>query len=414
MSENKPKRLESAKAVSAALRQYYEDIWAGHPLAWSVVSSNPLNDICRMLGIRVAYPENYACVCAAQHFSEKYCTIAEANNYKPELCSYIRNNFGYLLAQDNDHPLGGIPKPDLLMVVSNACLNYLKWFDALRLFFDKPYVVLNTPHRMFDHEVPDYYIRYVAREIEECIGQLEKISGNKVTEQKLKETAHLSREQGKYWRELLDLNKAVPAPMNLSDLANLIFVPSSLSGTQHGVDLLKLATAEIKERIKKREGAIQDERHRLVMFNIPPWYRLGFVNYFAQRGCVFPFGDYNRYLWYTQDFEDTEPIEYFAKKGLSFGLDGGCGSTIAETLYGCIGDRLARDIKEFKIDGAVVAINKSCKIMSTGALDVANLIHERFHLPVVLIDVDQADERTYADGQVQQRLEAFFEMLENK
>ena len=411
MSESKKKRLESTKAVSAALRQYYQDIWTSRPLAWSVVSSNPLNDICRILDIGVAYPENYACVCASQHYSEKYCTIAEANNYKPELCSYIRNNFGYLLAKDKEHPLGGIPEPDLLMVVSNACLNYLKWFDALRLFFDKPYVVLNTPHRMFEGSLPDYYVQYMVKEIEESIKKLEKISGNKVSEQKLKRSAHLSREQGKYWRELLNLNKAVPAPMNLSDLANLIFVPSSLSGTEQGVELLKHAAEEVRQRVKNREGAISEEKHRLVMFNIPPWYRLGFVNDFAEKGCVFPFGDYNRYLWYTQDLDDADPLEYFAKKGLSFGCDGGYGSSIAESLYGCIGDRLAEDIKEYKIDGAVVAINKSCKIMSVGGLDIAQFIREKLELPVLLIDVDQADERTYSEGQMQQRLDAFFEVI---
>ena len=218
------------------------------------------------------------------------------------------------------------------MVVSNACLNYLKWFDALRLFFDKPYVVLNTPHRMFEEDLPDYYVQYVVKEMEEAIDQLEKISGNKATEQKLRHVARLSREQGKYWRELLDLNRAVPAPMNLSDLANLIFVPSSLSGTEQGVELLKQAIEEVRQRVKNGEGAISDEKHRLVMFNIPPWYRLGFVKDFAEKGCVFPFGDYNRYLWYTQDLDDADPLEYFAKKGLSIGCDGGYGSSIAETL----------------------------------------------------------------------------------
>jgi hypothetical protein len=84
--------------------------------------------------------------------------------------------------------------------------------------------------------------------------------------------------------------------MNLSDLANLIFVPSSLSGTAHGVELLKEAAKEVRQRVENKVGAIPEERHRLVMFNIPPWYRLGFVNYFAEKGCVFPFGDYNRYL----------------------------------------------------------------------------------------------------------------------
>ena len=178
MSKPEKRRLEAGKAVSTALRQYYKDIWENRPLAWSVVRSNPLNDLCGILGIQVAYPENYACVCAAQHLSEKYCTIAEAHDYKPELCSYIRNNFGFLLDEGTEHPLGGLPEPDLLTTVSNACLNYLKWFDALRLYFDKPYVVINTPTRMSEEEPPDYYLEYMVREVEDAMAELEKISGN--------------------------------------------------------------------------------------------------------------------------------------------------------------------------------------------------------------------------------------------
>jgi benzoyl-CoA reductase/2-hydroxyglutaryl-CoA dehydratase subunit BcrC/BadD/HgdB len=404
------RRLESTKAVSTALRQYYKDIWTNRPLAWSVVSPNPLNDICQALGIQVAYPENYACVCAAQHLSEKYCTIAEANDYKPELCSYIRNNFGYLLANDKEAPLGGMPEPDLITVVSNACLNYLKWFDSLRLYFNKPIVVVNTPHQMNEKKTPDYYIGYVRREIEEAIGQLEEISGNKATEAKLKEVSRCSREQTKYWMGLLELNKAVPAPLNFPDLANLIFVPTSLSGSQLGVNLLRQSYEEVKERVSQKIGAIPKERHRLLLLNIPPWYRLGLSGEFAERGCVFPFGDYTRYVWCTQDIDDSDPIEHFARKALGFG-HAGYGSTCAETLYSAIEGRLAEDIREYKIDGAVAQINKSCKVMSTGVLDLATVIREKFGLPVVVLDADQADERFYSDAEVKLRLDAFFEML---
>lgn len=411
MPEVKTRRLESARAVSTAIRKVYQDMWKSRPLAWSVATSNPLNDICTALGIKVAFPENYACICTAKHLSGKYCNIAEAHNYKPELCSYIRNNFGYLLSKEGEHPLGGLPKPDVIVSVSNACLNFLKWFDALALYFDKPFVYLNTPHRLSDNDMPDYYLEYVKKELEICIGKLEKISGNRLTSEKMRQTAYYSREQGKYWRELLELNKTVPAPMNLSDLANLIFIPTSLSATEYGLGLLKDAADEVRQRVKNKISSIPDERHRLVMFNIPPWYRLDFVNQFAERGCVFPFGDYNRYLWNTQDIDDADPMDHFVRKGLNFGHDGGYGSTIQETLYSCMGDRLARDIKDYKIDGAVVAINKSCKIMSVGSLAVANFIREKFNLPVLVIDIDQADERTYSDAEMKQRYDAFFEML---
>jgi len=38
-------------------------------------------------------------------------------------------------------------------------------------------------------------------------------------------------------------------------------------------------------------------------------------------------------------------------------------------------------------------------------------MREKFGLPVVVLDADQADERFYSDAEVQLRLDAFFEMI---
>ena len=407
----KKRGLDAGKSVSAAIRQYYQDMQSRRPLAWSVLSSNPLNDIAPLVGIQVGYPENYACVCASQHFSDKYCTLAEAHNYKPELCSYIRNNFGYLLSDDPQPPLGGIPRPDLLMAISNACLNYIKWFEALHLYFDKPFVLINSPHRLSSSKQPDYYINYVAKEIEEAIPQLEKIGGTKLTKEIFSAAAHYSREVVKYWMAIMELQKATPAPANFPDLANLIFVPTSLSASELGVKLLKQAYEELKIRVETKTGAIAEEKHRLILVNIPPWYRFGISNIFAEKGCVFPFGDYTRYVWATQDIDDSDPMEYFAKKALGFGVVDGFGSSTAETNYGWLDSRLEQDIKDYKIDGAVVQINKSCKIMSTGGMDVASVIRDKFKIPVVVIDADQADERFFSDAEFKLRVDAFLEML---
>ena len=402
--EKKGRRLEVSNTISIAMSQYYQDSKIKRPLAWSVVAPNPLNDICQLVGIQVAYPENYACVCAAQHLSEKYCTIAEAHDYKPELCSYIRNNFGFILSGDENPPLGGIVEPDLLLTVSNACLNYLKWFDALHLYFNKPLIIINTPHRMFEHPDPDYWLGYVMREVEEAIVQLEKIGGNKVTQEKLAHSVQLSREIYKYWQAILELQKATPAPTNFPDLGNLLFIPTCLSGTELGVSLIRQAYEEVKQRVASKIGAIPDERHRLLLINIPPWYKLGLANYFAEKGCVFTCEDYFRHIWCTDEIDATDPVEFLAKKALSYG-----GESI-ETVYGSI-NSIIEDVKEYKIDGAVVQVNKSCKILSTGVLDLASIIRDQCNIPVVLLDIDQADERFYSDAEVKLRLDAFFEML---
>jgi benzoyl-CoA reductase/2-hydroxyglutaryl-CoA dehydratase subunit BcrC/BadD/HgdB len=83
--------------IGAAMKQHYSDTRTRKPLAHTLMSSNPLIEVAYAAGIQPAFPENYACVCAARHASSRNTAPkAEAHHYTQDICSYCRSNLGYI------------------------------------------------------------------------------------------------------------------------------------------------------------------------------------------------------------------------------------------------------------------------------------------------------------------------------
>ena len=390
--------------IAAAIRKHYKDGQIKRPLAYTLMSSNPLIEVAYAAGIQLAFPENFACVCAARHVSGKYCETAEAYRYPQDTCSYCRTHLGYLYGSDDNPPMGGLAEPDLLLMTSSACTHYFKWWDALREIYGKPLVFVNTPRVMEPLSLPDYYIDHAIREIEGAIAQIEKILGIEIAENTLSRTVTLSGEAVDYWQEILELQKAVPCPMDLSDLVNALFVLIVLAGTEEGVDLMKKIYEETRQRVHEGRGLLSrdEERHRLLWLNIPFWYRLGIFGYFEDQGCVFPFSDYTQYIWATTTMDGSKPLESLARKALSGELNTSLDDQIGKLL---------KDIKAYKVDGVVAHSNRSCRVLSVGVFDAVKIIREELDIPTLVLDCDHTDERVYSEATIMQRIEAFLEML---
>ncbi len=390
--------------IAASIAGHYSDVQTHRPMAYALMSSNPLIEVAYAAGIQLAFPENYACVCAARHASGEYCKRAESHHYAQDLCSYCRNHLGYLYTGGESLPMGGIGQPDLLLITSSACTHYFKWWDALHEIYGKPVVFVNTPRVMEPEAMPDFYVDYAQKEIEEAIAEVEKILGSKISHEKLAEVVALSDQVVDYWQRLLELQKTVPAPIGLSDLTNALFVLIVLTGTPQGAELMKKIYHETAQRAAEKKGVLtmEEERHRLLWMNIPFWYNLKILGYFEDRGCVFPISDYSQYVWGTTRMDSNRPLEGLARKALGGELNTSVDAHI---------DRLLEDIRAYRIDGVIAHSNRSCRVLSVGALDAVEAIREKLKIPALILDGDHADERVYSEAEVMRRIDTFLEML---
>ena len=392
------------REIGAAIGKHYQDTQTKNPLAYLLLSSNPLIEVAYAADIQPAFPENYACVCAAKHASGKYCETAEVHKYASDVCSYCRTHLGHHFEAGDNPPLGGLAEPDLLLMSSSACSHYFKWWDTLHEIYRKPLVFVNAPRVMEPQSVPDYYLEFAMQEIEEAIAEIEKILGVKISAERLSQAVAWSGEAVEYWQKLLELQKAVPCPMDLSDLGNALFVLIVLAGTREGVDLMKKIHEETQQRVDEGKGILsaEEEKHRLLWLNIPFWYKLDLFGYFENQGCIFPFSDYTQYIWGTTPMDGSKPLESLARKALSGELN----TSLLDQI-----DNLLKDIREYKIDGVIAHSNRSCRVLSVGLYDTINIIKEELKLPTLILDGDHTDERVYSEAGIMQRIEAFLEML---
>ncbi len=402
--EKKRERPAFNKDVSKAMARHYTHVQTKRPLAYTLMSSNPLIEVAYAADIQPAFPENYACVTAARHKSGEYCETAEAASYTQDICSYCRNHLGYINSSDADPPMGGIGDPDLLLMSSSACTHYFKWWDTLREITGKPLIFVNTPRVMETGAVPDYYLPFTMEEIRLAIAEIEKVLGIQISPERLARAVHLSDQVVLYWQKILELQKAIPAPLGLSDLGNALFVLIVLAGTQEGADLMKKIYEETAQRVEEGKGILErrEEKHRLLWLNIPFWHNLKIFGYFEERGCAFPAADYSQYIWGATRMDSRQPLESLARKALWGELNTSVDAHI---------DRMIDDIHAYGIDGVVAHSNKSCRVLSVGALDAVHAVRERLGIPVLILDGDHADERAVDNDGLMNRIDIFLDML---
>ena len=251
MEIKKRERPAFNRDIAAAMKKHYSDTRSRSPLAHTLMSSNPLIEVAYAAGIQPAFPENYACVCAARHASPAYCAKAEAHHYTQDLCSYCRNNLGYTYLDDEEPVNGGIGDPDLFLMTSSACSHYFKWWDTLREIHQKPLVFVNTPRVMDPSNRPDFYVDFAKQEIRAAIQEIETILNISIPQHKLANAVYQSDKTVLYWQKLLELQKCIPAPLGLSDLSNALFVLIVLAGTREGADLMEKVYHETLRRDRK-------------------------------------------------------------------------------------------------------------------------------------------------------------------
>jgi benzoyl-CoA reductase/2-hydroxyglutaryl-CoA dehydratase subunit BcrC/BadD/HgdB len=58
--------------------------------------------------------------------------------------------------------------------------------------------------------------------------------------------------------------------------------------------------------------------------------------------------------------------------------------------------------------------NRSCKPYSLGQYDIQRIVGEKMGIPTVMIEADMVDERSFSEGQIETRIEAFIELLRGK
>ncbi len=399
------KSLKTTAEVSALRKQYYaraqqepEKKVAWHSQGFPV-------EILQAMGVVPIDLENYAAVISAKRLASTYCMAGERAGFSPDVCGYARIFMGYMLGKDiPEAPYGGLAKPDVLMVNSYSCDSRLGWFYALSQQFNIPLFVLDQPHQPDGGSDLLPNAVYTESVLRNLVSFLEEHTGNKLDIDRLKGIRVLARRAHEIMHQINELRKAVPCPMGSGDAFTVLWPINFIRGTKECDEFYQKLLAELKERVEKGIGVVPEEKFRLMWTGLPFWYNMRFLNYPEDFGGVvviegmilFP----RRYRMLP--LQDEDPIKDIALT-----------STRQRQWPSGIGDAIktvAQVVNDYQIDGVVVTFNPSCRLSCIPQQELLNGLTKQ-GIPCLSLECDMADERTYSEGQVKTRMDAFIESL---
>jgi hypothetical protein len=118
---------------------------------------------------------------------------------------------------------------------------------------------------------------------------LEEQTGKKMDYDRLRELVDLSDRTWNLIHETYELRKAVPCPMGTGDAMNTMVPINFMMATQDAYNFFVNLNKELKEKIAKREGEVENEKYRLLWGGgLPAWFALTDFNYFNSKGACFP------------------------------------------------------------------------------------------------------------------------------
>lgn len=393
------RKLKTAGELQRLMRAHYLEaqyLRFGRPVAW-VTSGAPV-EILRAMGVVAVYPENYGALCGARHSAVPLCRQAEATGYSPDLCSYARTSLGAMF----DHaqaPMGGLPRPSLLLACNNICGTVIKWYEAVARYYRVPLFVLDAP---FIHdEVQSHALDYVEQQLRELIRFVETTSQRRLRWDRLEEVVRLSNQTVSLWGEIRALCRASPCPLNVPDLFVNMAPIVVLRGTQSAVRFYQHLRDEVAQRVRQGVGAVTEERYRLLWDNIALWHRLyRFYNDFAQHGACFVVDTY------TGAWSQAVPAGDVLS-GLAFAY----ATVMLNQSLEYRAEQMAELILEYNVAGFVMHNNRSCKPYSLGQYAIKRQVMERTGVPGLVLEADMCDTRSFAVEAVSTRIQAFVEML---
>ncbi|MGL1832149.1 benzoyl-CoA reductase subunit B [Rhodocyclaceae bacterium SMB388] len=342
---------------------------------------------------------------------------AEKAGHSEDVCTYVKADIG-MMGRGNIAPNGKpMPAPDLLLLSYTGCFTFMKWFELLRHEYKCPTVMLQIPYQG-DGKITKNMRDFVVKQLkEEVIPMFEQVSGVKFDIDRLREYLKNSAEAEDNLVWVLESGKNKPSPIDAYFGGVYYIGPifTAFRGTRDAVEYYGLLRKEVEQRLAEGkgpitpEGDLKDEKYRLVVEGPPNWTSFReFWKLFYDEGAVVVASSYTKVGGlYDQGFrhDPSDPL-----------------GTLADYCLGCYTnnnlpqrvDLLEKYINEYQADGLLINSIKSCNSFSAGQLLMMREIEKRTGKPAAFIETDLVDPRYFSHANVKNRLESYFQMIDQK
>lgn len=388
----------------------------GEKVASTFVPGN-LNELLMCFDLVNNLPEVNAIQSGLRRQSGGYIMEAERSGHSEDVCTYVKSDIG-MMAKGNIGPNGRkLPDPDVLMLSYTGCFTFMKWFELLREQYKCETIFLQTPY-LADGKVTPNMVQYMVKQFkEDVIPKLEKVSGVKFDIDRLREYLKKSAKAEDDLVHVLQSAKNKPSPID-AYFGGIYYIGpifGAFRGTDDAIDYYRFLRQEVDDRVAKGlgpvtpDGVMQEEKYRLVVEGPPNYTSFRqFWKMFYEEGATVVASSYTK-VGGTYDFgfrhDPDRPLE-----------------TLAEYCLGVYTNRslpmriemLVNYINQYEADGLLINSIKSCNSFSAGQLLIMREVEKRTGKPAAFIETDLVDPRYFSAANVKNRLESYFQMVEQK
>ena len=342
---------------------------------------------------------------------------AEKMGHSEDVCTYVKADIGNMAKgaiAPNGKPL---PSPDLLLLSYTGCFTFMKWFELLRDQYGCETVMLQVPYEgdgKITKNMRDYVVKQLKQEV---IPALERVSGVKFDIDRLREYLRNSAkaEDDLVWVLQSAKNKPSPIDAYFGGVYYIGPIFTAFRGTTDAVEYYQLLRKEIEERLAAGKGPVTpdgemtEERFRLVVEGPPNWTSFrDFWKMFYEDGAVVVASTYTK-VGGVYDFgfrhDPDNPLE-----------------SLADYCLGCYTNRnlpqrvemIESYMDEYQADGFLINSIKSCNSFSAGQLLIMREVERRTGKPAAFVESDLVDPRYFSASNIKNRLESYFQMVEQK
>ena len=345
----------------------------------------------------------------------EYLEQAEARGYR-EICAWIMAPFGEMLS-----PRGKV-KPDI-MVTHHVCEPMCKAEQVIADVMGIPGFAFEMP-RLPQGQLRDFHFKYFLAQLHDAIEWMEKTTGTKCDDEALCLGVQNERETLVLLAKVLDLNRAIPAPLDFKLCASLTWPAWVEARRSRTVEYMRTLYDETKYRVEHKIAAVANERKRLFHEAAPPFPAMSLLQVGHKYGAVFIGG--STLMIYPPAYKVAEDGSLIVgptvqEEGLKLKTRDDALRALAAThlYYSPVGPWMSllpreqitlKAAKDWHIDGIVFHMDRGCQGMPAGMTEV-QLACKQAGLATMIYEANSVDSRGFAESQILDSFESFFGTL---
>ncbi|OGO01643.1 MAG: hypothetical protein A2Y72_03105 [Chloroflexi bacterium RBG_13_53_26] len=325
-------------------------------------------------------------------------SAAAAFGLAPEICSAQRLIAGQAIQ-------GWLPRPDALVWSNQVCDNTAKGSNLLAEVYDCPRFFLDRSYQYSERGV-----QYFTQQLQELICFLEDLTGRKMDWDRFAEVMERSRRLQELHREIRELRKAVPSPWRNLWFIHMMGTEMYMAGTAEAIAHLEAIRDAARQKVEEGKGYVQEEKFRLLTIFVPPacaWALMGWMQ--GKHGAVCVAEPYFSYRD-GENIDPGKPLESLARKSFYCPI---CGPMHGPAEEGILRDAV-RDAIDYRAEGAVCFASIGCRQTDACIRMLKDSLQEKAGIPTLVLDNDTYDPTYVPEDQLKDKLEEFFELLEER